>query len=91
MCTTGESIRWEAIAFSSYGVMQISAGGEYLDAFLVVGEEIIGYKDGDELADRLRYYLAHDDEQRAIALNGSRRVMSDHRFRGRMCRAGELI
>lgn len=73
------------------GVMQISDGGEYLDAFFKVGEEIIGYKDPDDLIDRLRYYLAHEDERRAIALNGYRRVMRDHRVHRRMREAGALI
>lgn len=73
------------------GVMQISDGGEYLETFFKVGEEIIGYKGADDLIDRLRYYLAHDDERRAIALNGYRRVMRDHRMRDRLRQAGALI
>jgi spore maturation protein CgeB len=73
------------------GVMQISDGGEYLDAFFRVGEEIVGYKDADDLVDKIRYYLDHDDERRAIALNGYRRAMRDHRFRHRMDEAEALI
>lgn len=73
------------------GVMQISDGGEYLDAFFKVGKEIIGYKDADDLIEKLHYYLEHDDERQTIALNGYRRVVKDHRFRDRMRQAGELI
>jgi spore maturation protein CgeB len=69
------------------GVMQISDGGEHLDAFFRVGQEIVGYEDADDLVDKIGYYLAHEDERRAIARNGYRRVMRDHRFRLRM---GEL-
>src|SRR5262249_53441609 len=73
------------------GVMQISDGGEYLDAFFKVGEEIVGYKGADDLIDRLRYYLAHVDERRTIALNGYRRVMRDHRIRDRLRQMAALI
>lgn len=73
------------------GAMQIADGGAYLDTFFTVGEEIVGYRDGDELVDRLHYYLAHDDERRAIALSGYRRVMREHRLRRRMRQLGELI
>jgi spore maturation protein CgeB len=45
----------------------------------------------DDLIDRIRYYLEHEDERRAIALNGFRRVMRDHRMRTRMREAGRLI
>ena len=73
------------------GVMQISDGGESLNDFFKVGEEIVGYRDGDDLIEKIRYYLDHDEDRRRIALSGYRRVMRDHRFRGRMRQAGELI
>jgi spore maturation protein CgeB len=73
------------------GVMQISDGGEHLNAFFRVGEEVVGYKDVDDLIDRIRYYLAHEDERRAIALSGFRRVLRDHRLGTRMQQAGRLI
>lgn len=73
------------------GVMQISDGGEYLGAFFQVGDEIVGYGDADELVDLIRYYLAHEDERRRIAVNGYRRVMRSHRIRGRLHEAAELI
>lgn len=73
------------------GVLQISDGGEYLDAFFRVGEEILGYRDADDLIERIKYYLAHDDERRRIAQNGYRRVMRDHRIGHRLQEAACLI
>ena len=73
------------------GVMQISDGGRHLSAFFDVGEEIVGYADADELIDRIRYYLTHDDERRRIALNGYHRVMRDHRIRHSLHEAASLI
>jgi spore maturation protein CgeB len=71
--------------------MQISDGGEYLNEFFTVGEEIIGYGSADDLIDKIRYYLAHDAERTRIAVNGFRRVHRDHRFSQRMRQAGELV
>lgn len=73
------------------GVMQISDGGQYLDAFFAVGEEIIGYTGADDLIDKVRYYLANEEERIRIARNGFTRVHRDHRFPLRMRQAGELI
>jgi len=73
------------------GVMQISDGGKYLNEFLEVGSEIVGYESADDLIDKIRYYLDREEERQAIALNGYRKVMKDHRFRQRMRQAGELI
>jgi spore maturation protein CgeB len=73
------------------GVMQISDGGEYLNAFFRVGEEIVGYDNADDLIAKLDHYLSHDADRERIALNGFRRVRADHRLSARMQQAGELI
>ena len=73
------------------GLMQLSDGGDELNHFFEVGEEIISYEGLDDLVDKVRYYLAHDEERERIALNGFRRVLKDHRFKQRMRQAGELI
>lgn len=73
------------------GVMQLSDGDEYLDAFYRRGEEIVAYRNTDDLIDKLRYFLGHDEQRRAIALNGFQRTMRDHRIKLRMRQAAELI
>jgi spore maturation protein CgeB len=73
------------------GVMQLSDGGEYLESFFAVGEEIVGYTSPGELLDRIHYYLIHDDERQRIAVNGFRRVLRDHRVRQRLHQAAALI
>jgi spore maturation protein CgeB len=73
------------------GVMQICDGGEHLPAFFDVGSEIVGYRNADDLIDKIRYYLAHDAEREQIARAGFRRVMRDHRMKLRLQQAGEII
>lgn len=73
------------------GVLQISDGGEHLDRFFKVGEEIVGYENADDLIDRIRYYLAHDKERIRIARNGYQRVVKDYRFSKSLQSIGQLI
>jgi spore maturation protein CgeB len=73
------------------GVMQVSDGGDYLNAFFRVGEEIVAYRTADELVDLIRHYLANDAERRRIARGGYRRALADHRIRLRLHQAASLI
>jgi len=72
------------------GVMQISDGGEYLDAFFKVGEEVVRHH-RDDLVDKIRYYLDHDEERNRIALAGYRKVMREDLMSHRLAQAGVLI
>ena len=73
------------------GVMQITDGGPYLKDFYEPGTEVEGYRTPDELIDKIRYYLDHDEERSRIALAGFRAVTSRHRIAQRLRQAGELI
>ncbi|MBE9525084.1 MAG: glycosyltransferase [Chloroflexi bacterium] len=73
------------------GVMQISDGGQYLEHFFSVGEEVVSYRDVDELIDKVKYYLAYDEERERIALNGFRRVRKDYKIAELLKKAGDLI
>ncbi len=73
------------------GVMQISDGGEYLEQFFAVGEEVVSYRDASELIDKVRYYLSHDEERERIALNGFKRVRKDYKISELLWKAGDLI
>jgi len=73
------------------GVMQISDGGEYLQQFYSVGEEIISYRNAAELIDLVKYYLDHDGERERIAINGFRRVRRDYRAADLLLKAAGLI
>jgi spore maturation protein CgeB len=58
--------------------MQICDNKKHLPTLFELGKEVIGFDNVAECADATRYYLAHDDERRAIALAGYRRVMRDY-------------
>ena len=73
------------------GVMQISDGGQYLEQFFSVGEEVASYRDTDDLIDKIKYYLTHNEERERIAINGFRRVRKDYRMAELLVKAGDLI
>jgi len=73
------------------GVFQISDGGEFLQRFYAVGEEVVSYESANDLISKLEYYLSHDSERARIALNGFRRVQRDYRIGDLLRKAGDLI
>lgn len=48
-----------------------------LDDFLTPGVHLETYRSVDELVEKATYYLEHDEEREAIALNGYRKVCSE--------------
>jgi spore maturation protein CgeB len=55
------------------------------------GEEVVTYRDADELVAKARHYLAHDDERSAIAAAGQRRTLRDHTYALRMQELVEIL
>lgn len=64
-----------------------TGGGMYLTSFnpdlaqhFVVGEEIVCYRNRDEMLELIRWYLAHPDEADAIAARARSRSLREHRW-----------
>ncbi|MEK6334522.1 MAG: glycosyltransferase [Acidobacteriota bacterium] len=49
-----------------------------------VGREVVAYKSAAECAEKISYYLAHEEERAAIAAAGQRRTLKDHTIERRM-------
>ncbi|HEV8631944.1 MAG TPA: glycosyltransferase [Thermoanaerobaculia bacterium] len=60
------------------GVLQVCDNRAHLGEIFRVGEEVVGFDRVDEAIDLCRYYLAHDDERRRIALAGWQRALRDY-------------
>jgi spore maturation protein CgeB len=56
---------------------------EELEEFYEPGREIITYGSREELLEKVRYYLAHDDERERIRLAGYERAQRDHTWERR--------
>ena len=54
-----------------------------LEEFFRVGKEIVCYHDKADLADKVKYYLAHTEERETIRQAGYRRAVSEHTWQKR--------
>lgn len=73
------------------GVMQICDSPEHLGEIFEKGREVIPAATFEEMVDRGRHYLAHDDERRAVALAGFQRVQREYRIRTILLRLAEML
>jgi spore maturation protein CgeB len=54
-----------------------------LEEFFDIGKEIVCYIDKQDLADKIKYYLKHDDERERIREAGHERCVRDHSWHRR--------
>lgn len=54
-----------------------------LDEFYRLNKEIAVYENFEELVEKIRYYLKHEEEREAIALAGYKRTLKDHTYEKR--------
>lgn len=59
--------------------------------FFVPGEDFVYYESRQDLMDKLEYYLNHEDERRAIAENGYRKVAADHTYEQRLLEIIDIV
>lgn len=57
---------------------------EALPELFKTGEEIVCFKDGDELREMVEYYLFHPEEREHIARRGQARAYKEHTYKHRM-------
>ena len=75
-----------------------TGGGVYLTSFnpdlaqhFTIGEEILCYRNRDEMLELIRYYLQHRDEAQKIAEKARIRCLQEHRWLFRYQRMLEII
>lgn len=56
---------------------------EELEEFYEIGKEIVCYSGVEDLAEKIRYYLTHDEEREKIRQAGRRRCLRDHTWQKR--------
>ena len=66
------------------GTLLIADEKKNLAEIFKIGEEIITYKDAEDLAKKIKYYLKHEEERKKIALAGQQRTLEQHSYKVRM-------
>jgi spore maturation protein CgeB len=60
------------------GSLLLTRDAKEIAEYFVPGEEIITYRDANDAADKIKYYLKNEDERKKIAKSGYERVMREH-------------
>jgi len=58
-----------------------------LEEFFDIGKEIVCYHDGNDLAEKAKYYLSHESEREKIRQAGYRRAVNEHTWQKRFSEA----
>lgn len=66
------------------GAMLLTDTKDNLAEFFEPGKEVETYQTKEELAEKIRYYLAHPDQRQKIAQAGQQRTLKDHTYKKRM-------
>jgi spore maturation protein CgeB len=77
-------VNTRAFELAASGACQVVDLKEELEHLFKPGEEVVAYRDLEELKRQLDYYLAHPDEARAIGDNALRRALGEHTLRHRL-------
>ena len=56
-----------------------------------IGREVVTYRNPQECAEVVRYFLGHPEEADSIAVAGQRRTLRDHTWRDRMGRLADMV
>jgi hypothetical protein len=73
------------------GALLITDERDDLAEIFEPGREVVTYRTPAELVERVRHYLAHDDERRAIAAAGQERTLRDHTYRERIAELAPVL
>jgi spore maturation protein CgeB len=65
------------------GAFVISSYVEGMENYYIPDREMVFYRGAEELIQKVRYYLGHDDERRRIAKAGYERTIKDHTYEKR--------
>ncbi len=55
------------------------------------GKEVIAYRDNDECAELIQYYLEHEEQRKAVARAGQERTLGEHTYFQRMQELTEIV
>jgi spore maturation protein CgeB len=65
------------------GFLLTGESDDSIAEYYVPGKEIAVYKDENELVEKVKYYLSHEEVRKAIAHAGFNRTMKDHTYQKR--------
>lgn len=80
----GKTINNRTFDVASCEVFQLVDFKDDLPKFFIENEEIIAYRNNEELVNKTIYYMENESERKRIATNGKKRVLQEHTFEHRL-------
>ncbi len=77
---TASQIKMRNFEIPYYGGFQLTDYVPGLERYLKIGEEVICYRDVDEAAMLIKYYLKNDAEREAVKIKSMRRARNEHTY-----------
>jgi spore maturation protein CgeB len=62
------------------GALLVTESATNLPDFFEPGREVVAYDGVDDLVEKIRHFLEHDEERRCIAAAGQRRTLTEHTY-----------
>jgi len=75
----------------AYGVCTLIEQAPNLENFYSIGEEVVVFRNEDELVEKIKYYLTHEHERKKIAQAGYQRTVGEHAYIKRLEKLFEEI
>ena len=69
----------------------LTGKADNLENYYQIGQEVVCFENNDDLIDKVRYYLKHDDQRAAIAQAGYERTLRDHTYAQRFAQVFEQM
>lgn len=76
-------IKGRTFEYAACRAFQLTNYDKRIADFFKIGEEIVFYHNKEDLAEKIRYYLEHEQEREAIADAGYRRALKEHTWEKR--------
>lgn len=62
-----------------------------MEQLFTPGKELVTFETPDEMVEKIKYYLAHDDERKSIAQAGQARALAEHTYEHRFRRMFDIL
>ena len=86
---TGIPLRiWDILAAGGFCITNYQPE---LEMYFENGKDLVYFESRKDLADKVKYYLEHEDERRTIALNGYNKVKQQHTYQHRFDEMQQII
>lgn len=86
-----EQIKGRNFEVPGCGGFLLTAGADNLEDYYEDGREIVIFRDTADMIDKIKYYLAHDEERKKIAHAGYERTVREHTYEKRFNKIFETI